>query len=72
MDDANQVVLSDDAVIRTDADPATDCTWREWQRFNADGFDADGFAEIGSVLAADGVYEQPAGGTAGFVLVVIR
>ncbi len=34
--------------------------------------DADGFAEIESVLAAEGVYEQPAGGSAGFRLEVVR
>lgn len=63
--------LADAAIIRTDGDPELDCTWAEWRAFNAEGFDADGFAEIESVLAAEGVYEEPAGGVAGFRLEVI-
>ena len=68
---ANAWSLGDSSIVRTDDDPATDCTWREWREANADTADPDLLREVATALASRGRYDEPAGGSAGWCVAIV-
>lgn len=64
-------VLDNASIVRTDGDASTDCTWGAWKRANA-AIDPSEIVALELELVRSGRHEEPAGGSAGWTLELVR